>query len=77
MSDDTETRKILNRPDKPPNWEPISAAQRSGISEEEIQSWLQAGKKAQQEHIDKLKADSVWVKMAECFGAYPAMKKKS
>lgn len=46
----------------------IQMARKVGITEEEMREWLNAGKKAQQEVIDKLKADPEWRAMAKRFG---------
>jgi hypothetical protein len=68
-----ETRKLLEREDKPSDWAPIGnteatlralAKQQGGVSQEEITYWLDGGKRAQQERIARIIQDLKWQEAA-------------
>lgn len=49
---------------------------RNGVTVEEFEQWLEAGKRAQREFIAKCHADPEWIEMAERFGVFPGLKAK-
>lgn len=64
-----ETRKYLERSDKPADWEPIAddipaplrvAASRARVTKEEIAQWLEDGKRTQQAKYALLAKDPLW-----------------
>lgn len=61
-----ETRKLLEREDKPPNWEELG--RRNGITAEETARWLAEGKAKQRAHIEKMRLNSEWRRMARKAG---------
>lgn len=70
-ADYREDRRLLDRDDKPPDW--VAIGRRAGISSEQIQEWMDAGKEAQNEHIAKLEADPEWERMARSLGGFPGL----
>lgn len=50
-----ETRRLLTRDDKPPDWNELG--RKNGITAGEIAQWLEEGKAKQRAHIAKLEAD--------------------
>lgn len=52
-----------------------TAANRNRVTHDEIAQWLDEGKRAQQEHIDKLKSDPKWQEMAKRLSAFPGSPK--
>lgn len=50
-----ETRRLLTRNDKPPDWQELG--RKNGITADEIAQWLEEGKAKQRAHIAKLEAD--------------------
>lgn len=57
-----ETRKYLNRADKPPDWEELG--KKSGVTSQDIAKWLEEGKQKQRAHIAELAKDPEWRKEA-------------
>lgn len=64
-----ETRRILERDDKPTDWQALGS--RNGATREEIARWLEEGKAKQRAHIATLEADPEWHKMAQRLGGKP------
>ncbi len=62
-----ETRKILDRDDKPPDWKELG--RKNGVTWEEINGWLEKGRREQLAYYAKLEADPEWQKMAARLGA--------
>lgn len=62
---------LINDSPKVFGWE--SAGKRVGFSQSEIAEMLEAGKKAQREHIANLEADPAWRSMAARLGAMPGL----
>lgn len=46
---------------------------RAGVTPEQVQEWLEAGKDAQREHLAKLAADPEWRAMAARLGGFPGL----
>jgi hypothetical protein len=61
-----ETRKVLTREDKPPDWQLLG--QRAGVTPEDARRWLEEGKAKQRAHIATLEADPEWRKLAANVG---------
>lgn len=64
------TRKYLERNDKPTDW--VAMGKKNGVTAEEIEEWLQAGKDKQLELIGKLEDDPEWRAMAARLGGFPS-----
>lgn len=52
---EAQSRKLLERDDKPQNWEQLGA--RNGVSKTEIAQWLEEGKQKQRTSIAELTQD--------------------
>lgn len=61
-----ETRRILARDDKPPDWQALG--RKAGITPAEIAQWLEDGKAKQRAKIAELEADPEWRRQAGRFG---------
>lgn len=62
-----ETRKVLERDDKPTDWAKLG--RNSGVAQSEIDQWIEEGKAKQREHIAKLEGNPEWRTMAARLGA--------
>lgn len=67
----SDSRRLLERNDKPPDWETLG--KRAGVTPEQVQEWLEAGKEAQREHLAKLAEDPEWRAMAARLGGFPGL----
>lgn len=65
------TREYLQRNDKPTDWAAIGA--RSGVTQADIDGWLESGKEAQREHAGRLEDDPGWRAMATRLGGFPGV----
>ena len=66
-----DTKEHLDRDDKPTDWAAIG--RKSGISPEEIASWLEEGKQKQRAYYANLEADPAWQEEARRLGAFPGL----
>lgn len=58
-----ETRRLLARDDKPPDWEELG--RHSGVTPEQTARWLEEGKQKQREHNAQLARDPEWQRLAQ------------
>lgn len=66
-----ETRKYLNREDKPTDW--TGMGRKAGVTPEEIQRWLEDSQEKERERIAIMKADPGWQAMAARLGGLPGL----
>lgn len=84
--EEQKTKEILARDDKPPDWQSgpsqayemdipnIGKLTKEKVTTEEIQQWLDEGKRKQRAHIAKLEADPKWQDMARRLGSFPGLR---